>query len=285
LRFRKAPDCEGSLIEKTLVFAHMDIERSTNVNRRTALRSFAALAVAPRQAFSKVPQPYHVSLVSGGNVDGLWQAGVLVELEKDWKTYWRNPGDAGIPPQFDWAASRNVGSVDVSYPVPARFRDASGEAIGYHDRVLFPVSVKASDSEKPVQLKLKMFFAVCQTVCIPASAELESELNISNSNMLISEALQRVPVKNAEPSIATNPRFDILDSKPALVIAVSQSLVDIFVETDSQAYFGQPRFDVKPDEAWLPLANVKDVNSLKNKPLKLTMSLGDKAIEQTITVN
>ena len=272
-------------MEKTPAFGHMVVERSMNVNRRTAFEVFAALAVTPKQALSKVPQPYQVSLVSGGNVDGFWQAGVLVELEKDWKTYWRNPGDAGIPPQFDWAASRNVGSVNVLYPVPVRFRDASGEAIGYHDRVLFPVVVKAADPKKLVEIKLKMFFAVCQTVCIPASAELKSELNVTSSNMLISEALQRVPVKNAESSIATNPRFDMLDGKPALAMTLSKALVDIFVETDSPVYFGQPRFDVKQGEAWIPLGNVKDVNSLRNKPLKLTMSLGDKGIEEIVAVN
>jgi DsbC/DsbD-like thiol-disulfide interchange protein len=272
-------------LEKILHFGHKDVERSMNVNRRTAIAALASLAVARKPALSKVPQPYQVSLVSGSNVDGLWQAGVLVELDKDWKTYWRNPGDAGIPPQFDWGASRNLGSVDVLFPVPTRFRDASGEAIGYHDRVLFPVSIKAADLEKPVLLKLKIFFAVCQTVCIPANAELESELKASSSSMLISDALQRVPVKNVEPNMVANPRFDTLDGKPALALTVSQLPVDIFVETDSQTYFGKPRFDVKPGEAWLPIGNVKDVNSLKNKPLKLTVSLGDKGIEQTVTVN
>jgi DsbC/DsbD-like thiol-disulfide interchange protein len=255
------------------------------MNRRNALFALMAFSASVASARGGVPKPYKVSLVAGGEVNRLWQAGVLVELDADWKTYWRNPGDAGIPPQFDWTGSTNVGSVEVSYPVPTRFRDASGEAIGYHDRVLFPISVKPVDPEKPVQLKLKMFFAVCQTVCIPANAELESVLKASSSNRLISEALQRVPVKNAEPNMVANPRFDTLDGKPALALTVSQLPVDIFVETDSQTYFGKPRFDVKPGEAWLPIGNVKDVNSLKNVPLKLTVSLGDKGIEQTIMVN
>jgi DsbC/DsbD-like thiol-disulfide interchange protein len=255
------------------------------MNRRAALLGFVAFAGVCRLAHSAVPQPYKASLVSGGRVGGLWQAGVLVELEADWKTYWRVPGDAGIPPQFDWTGSTNVGSVEVSYPVPTRFNDASGEAIGYHDQVLFPVSIKPVDASKPVQLKLKMFFAVCQTVCIPAMANLETALKSDNSNAQISAALQRVPIKNAETLAVTNSRFETLDGKPALALTVSQIFVDIFVETESQTYFGKPRFDVKPNEAWLPIGNGKSGESLKNKPLKLTVSLGDKGIEQTIMVN
>ncbi len=255
------------------------------MNRRTVVFALAAFTGISGPAHSKVQQPYTVSLLSGGEVGGLLQAGVSVVLEADWKTYWRNPGDAGIPPQFDWAGSTNVDMVDVDYPVPTRFNDASGEAIGYHDRVLFPVSVKPVDAGKPVQLKLKMFFAVCQTVCIPAMAELDTALKSGSSNAEISAALQRVPVKNAGTGEVINPRFEKLDGKPVLAMTISRAVVDIFVETDSQAYFGKPRFDVKPGEAWLSIGNVKDVNSLKNKPLKLTVSLGDKGIEQTITVN
>jgi DsbC/DsbD-like thiol-disulfide interchange protein len=255
------------------------------MNRRNALFALVAFSASVASARGGVPKPYKVSLVAGGKVNGLWQAGVLVELDADWKTYWRNPGDAGIPPQFDWAGSANVELVEVSYPVPTRFNDASGEAIGYHGKVLFPLAVKSVDADRPIQLALKMFFAVCQTVCIPASAELATELSASSSNQSILAAQQRVPVTNTLTPIVTNQRFDMLEGKPVLIMGLSQPVMDIFVETDGQTYFGKPRFDMKPNEAWIPIGNVKDVNSLKNLPLKLTVSLGDKGIEQTIMVN
>ena len=66
-------------------------------------------------------------MLSGGQDGDIWQAGILVELEPNWKTYWRVPGDTGIPPQFDWTGSKNAGAIEVGYPVPSRFQDAGGE--------------------------------------------------------------------------------------------------------------------------------------------------------------
>ena len=88
-------------------------------------------AVADRDSQKRSFQPFTVSLLAGGQLAGVWQAGVLVELEPEWKTYWRMPGDTGIPPQFDWTGSTNSEAVEVSFPVPRRFNDLSGEAIGY----------------------------------------------------------------------------------------------------------------------------------------------------------
>ena len=93
------------------------------MNRRHALLNVAAVVSMIVPVKSAVPQPYKVSLVSGGKVDGFWQAGILIELEPEWKTYWRVPGDAGIPPQFDWAGSVNMETIDVSFPTPSRFQD------------------------------------------------------------------------------------------------------------------------------------------------------------------
>jgi DsbC/DsbD-like thiol-disulfide interchange protein len=58
----------------------------------------------PREA--KFQGPLQVSMSRAGRMGEIWQAGILVELEPDWKTYWRVPGDSGIPPQFDWAGSK-----------------------------------------------------------------------------------------------------------------------------------------------------------------------------------
>ena len=241
------------------------------------------MATLSAPAYAGVPQPYKVSLVSGGQVDGLWQAGILIELEPDWKTYWRVPGDAGIPPQFDWSGSTNVETVKVEFPTPARFKDASGEAIGYHDKVLFPISVKPKDPSQKTQLKLNMFFAVCQGVCIPAKAQLDLALNISSSNPLLVEWQQKVPTVGE--TIVTNARIDMREGKATLVLKMARSVDDIFVEADTQIYFGQPHFDVSPGEAWLPLANTKDMPKLQNMTLKLTLPNGNSGIEQTVTVN
>ena len=93
-----------------------------------------------RPARWRAEKPYRVSLI-GDSFDGRsWQTGVLIELEPGWKTYWRMPGEAGIPPEFTWTTSAPA-EVRVSFPRPARYADQSGETVGYEGAALFPVAV------------------------------------------------------------------------------------------------------------------------------------------------
>jgi len=226
-------------------------------------------------------------MLSGGQDGEIWQAGILVELEPDWKTYWRVPGDTGIPPQFDWAGSKNNGAIEVGYPVPSRFQDAGGESIGYHGQVLFPLSVTPENPEELVQLRLSMFFAVCNKICIPASATAELLLNSSTLNPLLQIWQSRVPrvVAAGEAPVVAAARIETLQDKPMLVLSLTGAARDIFVESATTAYFGKPQFEVAPGEAWLPIWNLGDAGKLRGVPLKVTLSTGESGIEQTLTIN
>src|SRR5262245_37498258 len=76
---------------------------------------------------------------------GSYLAGVEMVIADGWKTYWRTPGDAGVPPQFDWSGSTNAAAIKVLYPAPIRMREAGGEVIGYKKAVLFPLEVTPQD--------------------------------------------------------------------------------------------------------------------------------------------
>src|SRR5262245_11146520 len=99
-------------------------------------------------------------LIDGGVEGGRRLAGVQIDLSPGWKTYWRVPGEAGVPPVFDWSASANLKEARVLFPAPARLHDEGGEAVGYENEVIFPVEVAASDPAEPVLLKLALHFAV-----------------------------------------------------------------------------------------------------------------------------
>jgi len=256
------------------------------MNRRQALFAFTAIPLAATVARSSAPEPFKVSLISGEQEGGVWQAGVLVELEPEWKTYWRMPGDSGIPPQFDWAGSENSAAIEVGFPVPRRFNDAGGETIGYHDQVVFPLFVKPEKLDAAVSLQLSMFFAVCKDVCIPAKAKAGAALEASAANPLLNEWRKRLPrlaVAGGSPFV-TAARFETLENKPALVLSLKGQAQDIFVESETSAYFEKPRFDGGAGEAWLPIANLKDAAKLRGVPLKLTLSTGDSGIEQTLVI-
>jgi DsbC/DsbD-like thiol-disulfide interchange protein len=101
------------------------------------------------------------------------QAGVEFRMDPGWHTYWRYPGDSGVPPRFDFDASENLSSAKVLYPAPHAFTDESGTSIGYLEHVIFPVEVTPRDPKKPVHLKVTVNYAVCQKLCVPAEANLE----------------------------------------------------------------------------------------------------------------
>lgn len=256
------------------------------MNRRQALFAFAAAPLLATGARSESPQPFKVSLISGGQEEGVWQAGVLIELEPGWKTYWRMPGDSGIPPQFDWAGSENSTAIEVGFPVPSRFNDAAGETIGYHDRVMFPVFVKPKTPDEAVNLKLGMFFAVCDEVCIPATAKTGIFLNASTANPELNAWQKRVPRLAATGSVpvVTAVRLETRQNRPMLVLSLNGQAQDIFVESETAAYFGKPQFDNVAGEAWLPIGNLGDAAKLHGVSLKLTLSTGDSGIEQVLVI-
>lgn len=137
----------------------------------------ALLALSAPVAAAETPwvraENADVRLMTGAVADGIVEAGIEIRLAAGWKTYWRYPGDSGVPPRFDWTGSRNVAQVDVSFPAPKRFSDgASGFSIGYKSgSVIFPLRVKLAEPDKAARLDLSLDFAVCEALCVPVHAQ------------------------------------------------------------------------------------------------------------------
>ncbi|MEM9640243.1 MAG: protein-disulfide reductase DsbD domain-containing protein [Pseudomonadota bacterium] len=108
--------------------------------------------------------------------DGRRMAGIRIQLEPGWKTYWRSPEGNGIPPQFDWGGSSNVADIKVHYPEPMIFTTYGVRSIGYQNEVVFPVEVTPQDTKAPVDVALDLFYGVCEEVCIPATAAIAASV-------------------------------------------------------------------------------------------------------------
>jgi DsbC/DsbD-like thiol-disulfide interchange protein len=122
-------------------------------------------------------------------------AGIEIKLDSGWKTYWRDPGDSGAPPMFDFSGSQNVKSVDVRWPAPERFPDgAGGNSIGYLDHVILPLRIVPQDAAKQTQLQVKLGYDICSNICIPVEANLKLPLgNDGAEEATIEKAEIRVP--------------------------------------------------------------------------------------------
>jgi DsbC/DsbD-like thiol-disulfide interchange protein len=130
----------------------------------------------------------------------VYRAGIEIKLQPGWKTYWRYPGDSGVPPTFDFSASDNVKAVTVLFPAPLHFDDgAGGQSIGYKGGVILPLHITPQHAGKPVTLRMKFDYAACEKLCVPAKASVELVLtgNASAQDAAIAAAEARVPRRSA----------------------------------------------------------------------------------------
>jgi DsbC/DsbD-like thiol-disulfide interchange protein len=137
-----------------------------------------------------------VRLLAGSRSGSVLLGGIGFQLQPGWKTYWRTPGDSGVPPRFDFSKSDNVEAVTVLWPAPTKFDDgAGGNSLGYHDQVVLPLRIVAKNTDKPVTLRADVNYAVCEKLCIPveASAELAFNSVASTEDSALFAALDTVP--------------------------------------------------------------------------------------------
>ena len=137
-----------------------------------------------------------VRLLAGSRSGAVLLGGISIQLHPGWHTYWRTPGDSGVPPHFDFSKSDNVEAVTVMWPAPIKFDDgAGGTALGYKQQVTLPLRIVPKSADKPVTLRADINYAVCDKLCIPveASAELAFASVASTEDSNLSEALNTVP--------------------------------------------------------------------------------------------
>jgi DsbC/DsbD-like thiol-disulfide interchange protein len=137
-----------------------------------------------------------VRLLAGSRSGAVLLGGISIQLQPGWHTYWRTPGDSGVPPHFDFSKSDNVEAVTVMWPAPIKFDDgAGGTALGYKRQVTLPLRIIPKSADKPVTLRADINYAVCDKLCIPveASAELAFASVASTEDGNLSEALNSVP--------------------------------------------------------------------------------------------
>lgn len=177
-------------------------------------------------------------------------AGLEIELDEGWKTYWRNPGSSGVPPRIELEGSENLASAELMFPAPIRFRGRDGDTIGYKGHVVLPVALTPKDPSKPIVLKVAVEFGICREVCIPVQPALgltvPPDAARSAEKGLLQSALERVP----QPAAASvdAPRLErvtatLAGDKPQVVLDARfpgrTAAGDVFLEA--------------PDGIWIPL--------------------------------
>jgi DsbC/DsbD-like thiol-disulfide interchange protein len=178
-----------------------------------------------------------VRLLAGSRSGAVLLGGIAFQLEPGWKTYWRTPGDSGVPPRFDFSKSENVEAVTVLWPAPTKFDDgAGGYSLGYHNQVVLPLRIVAKSADKPVTLRADINYAVCEKLCIPvqANAELAITSVASTEDSALFAALDTVPkpanVGDPNPLTIRDVKRDGKSSVLVDVVSPDAMEVGLFVE-------------------------------------------------------
>ena len=178
-----------------------------------------------------------VRLVSGANKNGdaNLRAGIEIKMQPGWKTYWRYPGDSGVPPHFDFSGSENLKTATVLYPAPHLFTDETGQSLGYKDRIIFPLVISPQQPGKPVRLRLKADYAVCEKLCVPAEGRAELTLTPGDSSQdsALAAAEARVPKQVTAAQLGLTVRRTNNGTKPLVAVdlgAPAGNPIDLFVE-------------------------------------------------------
>ncbi|NZD60259.1 cytochrome C biogenesis protein [Rhizobium sp. WYCCWR 11290] len=108
---------------------------------------------------------------AGGKI----RAALQIEPKPGWITYWKEPGNSGIPPQITIAAESGVTLDAIAYPVPKHFFKGAIEDIAYEAPVTLPLSLTAV-GKGPVTIDAVAFIGICKDICIPFQANFQLKL-------------------------------------------------------------------------------------------------------------
>lgn len=250
-----------------------------------------AVALAARSDWTAADESQLRLLLTPGE-DGRIDGGIEILLEPGWYTYWRNPGEAGVPPVFDFSGSENVAHVEVLYPAPIRFDDGASVSLIYRDEVVFPLAVTPLKSDLPITLRLEATFGVCSAICIPTRAS--SAITLSPGSD--SDPLSAARLRTFEERVPKGPvpgRFDIESvsaAGDALTIDVrmpDSSYFDLFADPPDGWYIGQPAFVERVDgisRYRLSLAGRPHDAQLQGQRFRFVAVAGGEAIEEGVEI-
>jgi suppressor for copper-sensitivity B len=222
--------------------------------------------------------------------------GLEVELDPGWKTYWRSPGDAGLPPGLTFSGPIRDKGWQLSYPAPARFSLFGLETFGYHDNVLFPLAVEPLTPGAPLPLGLDVNLLVCAEICIPVDLSLSIDLPAgaatpSADAQRLAMWRARVPGSGQMAGMAIT---GVAAGSDALTVSLSSSqgpftAPDVIVEAPSGWAFGPPERLLSADgqQASLRLpytGKPQEQAELSGTALTLTVTDGARAMEETVNV-
>ncbi|MDA7746486.1 protein-disulfide reductase DsbD family protein [Psychromonas sp.] len=240
-----------------------------------------------------------------------------VNLEGDWKTYWRSPGEGGVAPKFKWPEnSTNIKAVDWSWPTPKRYPFLGVDTVGYKGKLHIPIAITVEDPTKPSHLQGILTIASCTSICVLTDYNIDLTFDMptleSNDEIAFAyaQAMSSVPILVDQNAIDTQKNnvnitqfvtsWDQLNQQ--VVVQVSNKIgwksPDLFIDSFDpelgDVFFSKPEISVSDkqltaifnatswaDDVNLDKANVNITLVDNNVAVELPSTLGNQVIEQS----
>ena len=210
--------------------------------------------------------------------------GIKVTLLPEWKIYWKNPGDAGLPPSISLENGNNIKSINLLFPSPTRFNFYDIETLGYENEVIFPIEIQVLDSNIPLSGQLVFNAQVCSKICVPIKKIFNltsfdnkyKNINLLNFNK-INKYLLKVPLltkDNKLELLSSNFQNNVLN----VILSNKNNFkpYDIIIEDSKSRIYQKPNFYTKNSLMYISL-NIDQIDEGYLSDLKFNYTfIGDK---------
>lgn len=225
--------------------------------------------------------------------DGSIPALLDIRLEPGWRTYWRDPGESGIPPTVSLPAASGLKLETVRFPVPKHFDDGFSRYTGYDRSVTLPLILKRKvPGSETTQVLASVFLGICQDICIPVQAELSVELQ-ARATVDSAEAAELEAAEAALPA-PPSPDFKVIDARwnddgKSLAVAFTApgTTPQVFVSGPDGFQFGTGAMPTRSGVSYrveVPLLRKPKNASLSDAAILFTAESDGRAMETTLAI-
>jgi DsbC/DsbD-like thiol-disulfide interchange protein len=227
-----------------------DMKHFTSLICATAVALTGLSAPVQAQAYDDLVK---AELLPGWRMpNGDHMAALQLTLAPGWKTYWRSPGDAGIPPSFDWRGARNTRAVKVEWPAPDVFWQGGMRSVGYKDSVILPLRIALKDAGQDARLGGVIEIGLCKDVCLPHRIRISGNLpsGTTKADPLIVAALADLPYSGEDAGV-TGVHCAISSAPQGLGLTVSVDMPKGTGREETVIEFRDPELWVaEPETSW-----------------------------------
>lgn len=220
---------------------------------------------------------------------GTHMAGLQVQLAPGWKTYWRAPGDGGIPPRFGWQGSENLDGVALHWPVPEVFHQNDMRSIGYHGTIVIPIELNLPDAGAPARMRGQVQIGICEEICVPVVLDFDAVLPTEGSRhpSIIAALLDRPRTEQeagvGDVTCALRPIENGLEVTASIDMPSMGRTEEVVIEAgDQQVWVSEPQ-TWREGEALFARSDMIHVNgggfALNRSEVRITVLAGGQSVD------